>query len=198
MYSGLSAWLFQTIWYYVHSFVYHSFFPKYVLLQISGRLFSDSGPRRSSRLSSDSSVNTNANSTVVSGNGTNNSYKGGSKLNHMAFRTMAIRKGQSWANENIDEGDECLYISLLYCITSFFYMEVFPFANSFIAMLVQSFTCTSCIPPAHDIGFLVNFLLCYILSKDIKRKIHIIDGLASSFNVCLFKLVSQIEILIHC
>ncbi|KAL2586027.1 hypothetical protein AAZV13_13G029100 [Glycine max] len=73
------------------------------LRKISGRLFSDSGPRRSSRLSSDSSVNTNANSTVVSGNGTNNSYKGGSKLNHMAFRTMAIRKGQSWANENIDE-----------------------------------------------------------------------------------------------
>ncbi|KAG4911868.1 hypothetical protein AAZX31_19G038000 [Glycine max] len=74
------------------------------LRKISGRLFSDSGPRRTSRLSSDSSVNTNANSTVVSGNGTNNSYKGGSKLNHMAFRTMAIRKGQSWANENIDEG----------------------------------------------------------------------------------------------
>ena len=74
--------------------------------KISGRLFSDSGPRRSSRLSSDSSVNTNANSTVVSGNGTNNSYKGGSKVNHMAFRTMAIRKGQSWANENIDEGDD--------------------------------------------------------------------------------------------
>ncbi|KAH1076348.1 hypothetical protein GLYMA_19G042200v4 [Glycine max] len=73
------------------------------LRKISGRLFSDSGPRRTSRLSSDSSVNTNANSTVVSGNGTNNSYKGGSKLNHMAFRTMAIRKGQSWANENIDE-----------------------------------------------------------------------------------------------
>ncbi|XP_020239897.1 cell division cycle protein 27 homolog B [Cajanus cajan] len=74
------------------------------LRKISGRLFSDSGPRRSSRLSSESSLNANANSTVVSGNGTNNSYKGGSKLNHMAFRTMAIRKGQSWANENIDEG----------------------------------------------------------------------------------------------
>ncbi|RDX61912.1 Cell division cycle protein 27-like B, partial [Mucuna pruriens] len=74
------------------------------LRKISGRLFSDSGPRRSSRLSSESSVNSNANSTVVSGNGTNNSCKGGSKLNHMTFRTMAIRKGQSWANENIDEG----------------------------------------------------------------------------------------------
>ncbi|KAL2335320.1 hypothetical protein Fmac_016533 [Flemingia macrophylla] len=74
------------------------------LRKISGRLFSDSGPRRSSRLSSESSLNANANSTVVSGNATNNSYKGGSKLNHMAFRSMTIRKGQSWANENIDEG----------------------------------------------------------------------------------------------
>ncbi|XP_027922455.1 cell division cycle protein 27 homolog B-like [Vigna unguiculata] len=74
------------------------------LRKISGRLFSDSGPRRSSRLSSSESVNANANSAVVSGNGNNNSYKGGSKVNHVAFRAMAIRKGQSWANENIDEG----------------------------------------------------------------------------------------------
>ncbi|CAJ1947310.1 unnamed protein product [Sphenostylis stenocarpa] len=68
------------------------------------RLFSDSGPRRSSRLSGGENVKANANSTVVSGSGNNNSYKGGSKLNHMAFRSMAIRKGQSWANENINEG----------------------------------------------------------------------------------------------
>lgn len=103
--------------YKTHRFTIH-LFPKYILLQISGRLFSDSGPRRTSRLSSDSSVNTNANSTVVSGNGTNNSYKGGSKLNHMAFRTMAIRKGQSWANENADEGDGSLYIAY-HCFTVF-------------------------------------------------------------------------------
>ncbi|KAJ1380807.1 Tetratricopeptide-like helical domain superfamily [Sesbania bispinosa] len=74
------------------------------LRKISGRLFSDSGPRRSSRLSSEASVNANANATVVSGNGTSNSYKGGSKLSPMAFRSMTVRKGQSWANENIDEG----------------------------------------------------------------------------------------------
>ncbi|KAL2959288.1 hypothetical protein AAZX31_18G259900 [Glycine max] len=76
------------------------------LRKISGRLFSDSGSRRSSRLSSDASVNANANATVVSGNGTNNSskYLGGSKLSTMAFRSMAVRKGQSWANENADEG----------------------------------------------------------------------------------------------
>ena len=103
----------------------------------------------------------------------------------MAFRTMAIRKGQSWANENIDEGDECLYISLLCCISLLYYMEMFPFVNSFIAMFVKSFTCTSCIPPADDVRFLVNFLLCYSLSKDIRRKIHIIDGLVSSFSLCL-------------
>ncbi|KOM56340.1 hypothetical protein LR48_Vigan10g223200 [Vigna angularis] len=75
-----------------------------IVASLVGRLFSDSGPRRSSRLSSSESVNANANSAVVSGNGNNNSYKGGSKLNHVAFRAMAIRKGQSWANENIDEG----------------------------------------------------------------------------------------------
>ncbi|XP_061362082.1 cell division cycle protein 27 homolog B-like [Gastrolobium bilobum] len=76
------------------------------LRKISGRLFSDSGPRRSLRLSSDASVNANANATVLSGNGTNNSskYLGGSKLSTVAFRTMAVRKGQSWANENVDEG----------------------------------------------------------------------------------------------
>ncbi|KAL9323631.1 hypothetical protein ACSQ67_008488 [Phaseolus vulgaris] len=69
--------------------------------KISGTLFPDSGPRRSSRLSSSENVNANANSTFVSGNGTN---KGSSKLNHVAFHSMATRKGQSWANENIDEG----------------------------------------------------------------------------------------------
>ncbi|XP_057436249.1 cell division cycle protein 27 homolog B isoform X2 [Lotus japonicus] len=76
------------------------------LRKISGRLFSDSGPRRSPRLSNDASANPNANATVVSGNGTSNSskYLGGSKLSSMAFRTMTVRKGQSWANENVDEG----------------------------------------------------------------------------------------------
>ncbi|KAF7822341.1 cell division cycle protein 27-like protein B-like isoform X1 [Senna tora] len=76
------------------------------LRKISGRLFSDSGPRRSTRLANDASANLNASTTVVSGNGNNNSskYLGGSKLSSMAFRSMTVRKGQSWANENIDEG----------------------------------------------------------------------------------------------
>lgn len=86
------------------------------MFQISGRLFSDSGPRRSSRLSGDASVNANPNTTAVSGNGTSYSskYFSGSKLNSTAFRSVTVRKGQPWANENIDEGDEFLNITLFY------------------------------------------------------------------------------------
>ncbi|KAJ7973805.1 Cell division cycle protein 27 like B [Quillaja saponaria] len=79
------------------------------LRKISGRLFSDSGPRRSTRLSGEAGLNSNASNasvTVVAGNGTSNSskYLGGSKLSSMSFRSMTSRKGQSWPNENIDEG----------------------------------------------------------------------------------------------
>lgn len=75
------------------------------LRKISGRLFSDSGPRRSTRLSGEAGVNTSLSSTMVVGNGTSNSskYLGASKLSSMAFRAVTVRKGQSWANENIDE-----------------------------------------------------------------------------------------------
>ncbi|XP_022987616.1 cell division cycle protein 27 homolog B-like isoform X3 [Cucurbita maxima] len=73
------------------------------LRKISGRLFSDSGPRRSSRLAGEAVANTNVN---AANNGTTNStkYLGGSKLNSITLRSMAVRKGQSFANENIDEG----------------------------------------------------------------------------------------------
>ncbi|XP_041000913.1 cell division cycle protein 27 homolog B-like [Juglans microcarpa x Juglans regia] len=76
------------------------------LRKISGRLFSDSGPRRSTRLSGDAGANSNVSATMVVGNGTSNSskYLGGSKLSSMAFRAVTIRKVQSWTNENIDEG----------------------------------------------------------------------------------------------
>ncbi|XP_062149461.1 cell division cycle protein 27 homolog B-like [Alnus glutinosa] len=76
------------------------------LRKISGRLFSDSGPRRSTRLSGDAGANTNVSATLVVGNGTSNSskYLGGSKLSSMAFRAMTVRKSQSWTSENIDEG----------------------------------------------------------------------------------------------
>lgn len=77
-------------------------------LQISGRLFSDSGPRRSSRLAGEAGANTNASGAGAANNGTTNStkYLGGSKLNSITFRSMAVRKGQSFANENIDEGNK--------------------------------------------------------------------------------------------
>ncbi|XP_022754989.1 cell division cycle protein 27 homolog B-like isoform X2 [Durio zibethinus] len=76
------------------------------LRKISGRLFSDSGPRRSTRLTGDTGANTNANTAAVAGNGTNNSskYLGSSKLSSVAPRTVTVRKGQSWVNENIEEG----------------------------------------------------------------------------------------------
>ncbi|CDY35917.1 hypothetical protein BRARA_G00104 [Brassica rapa] len=75
------------------------------LRKISGRLFSDSGPRRSSRLSADSGANTNASVATVSGNGNNTSkYLGGSKLGSLGLRSVTLRKGNSWANENMDEG----------------------------------------------------------------------------------------------
>ncbi|KAB1224409.1 hypothetical protein CJ030_MR2G016298 [Morella rubra] len=80
--------------------------PSPMASQISGRLFSDSGPRRSTRLSGDTGANANVSATVVVGNVTNNSskYLGGSKLSSMAFRAVTVRKSQSWTNENMDEG----------------------------------------------------------------------------------------------
>ncbi|KAI4376583.1 hypothetical protein MLD38_014329 [Melastoma candidum] len=75
------------------------------LRKISGRLFADSGPRRSTRLAdAGSNASTNAASTL--GNGTNNSskYLGSSKLSNVSFRSVTGRKGQSWPNENSEEG----------------------------------------------------------------------------------------------
>ncbi|XP_030473195.2 cell division cycle protein 27 homolog B-like isoform X1 [Syzygium oleosum] len=76
------------------------------LRKISGRLFSDSGPRRSTRLAGDAGANASTNATSVAGNGTSNSskYLGSSKLSSVALRAVTVRKGQSWANENSDEG----------------------------------------------------------------------------------------------
>ncbi|XP_044464916.1 cell division cycle protein 27 homolog B isoform X2 [Mangifera indica] len=76
------------------------------LRKISGRLFSDSGPRRSTRLSGEAGNNANASVTMVAGNGTSSSSKhlGGSKFSSVALRSVTVRKGQSWANENVDEG----------------------------------------------------------------------------------------------
>ncbi|PSS10191.1 Cell division cycle protein 27 B like [Actinidia chinensis var. chinensis] len=76
------------------------------LRKISGRLFSDSGPRRSTRLAVEAAVSTNSNATTVTGNGTSHSskYLGGSKMSSVTYRSVAVRKGQSWENESFDEG----------------------------------------------------------------------------------------------
>ncbi|KAF5952352.1 hypothetical protein HYC85_010296 [Camellia sinensis] len=76
------------------------------LRKISGRLFSDSGPRRSTRLAGEAAASTNSSSMTVAGNGTSHSskYLGGSKLSSVTFRSVTVRKGQSWANESFDEG----------------------------------------------------------------------------------------------
>lgn len=74
------------------------------LRKISGRLFPDSGPRRSSRLAGEAMGNNNSSTSVVSGNGTNHSSKGVSKLNPVTLRSVTTRKGQSWNNEPVTEG----------------------------------------------------------------------------------------------
>lgn len=81
------------------------------LRKVSGRLFStDSVPRRSLRLAADAAATTNSNHTQVGGNGTSHSsakYFGGvssSRLNSTSFRSVTVRKGQSWATESLDEG----------------------------------------------------------------------------------------------
>ncbi|XP_038984046.1 cell division cycle protein 27 homolog B isoform X2 [Phoenix dactylifera] len=83
------------------------------LRKVSGRLFSDSGPRRSTRLSGEAAANTNSNASQLGGNGTNHSsakYLGGlysssssSKTNSTVLRSVTLRRGQPWANENFDE-----------------------------------------------------------------------------------------------
>ncbi|KAK3041184.1 hypothetical protein RJ639_028663 [Escallonia herrerae] len=75
------------------------------LRKISGRLFSDSGPRRSTRHAAEAAVHLNS-TTTTAGNGTGHSsnHLGGSKLSSAAFRSVTVRKGQSWSNENFDEG----------------------------------------------------------------------------------------------
>ncbi|KAI3800749.1 hypothetical protein L1987_28843 [Smallanthus sonchifolius] len=76
------------------------------LRKISGRLFSDSGPRRSTRLAGEGvSVANISGATVAAGNGTHHSSKyPSSKLGSAAFRSVTVRKGQSWSTETFNEG----------------------------------------------------------------------------------------------
>ncbi|KAM0942496.1 putative tetratricopeptide-like helical domain superfamily [Dioscorea sansibarensis] len=84
------------------------------LRKVSGRLFSDSGPRRSTRLSGEATAGINSNAPQAGGGiGTNHSsssrFLGGfssssSKSSSAAFRTMTGRKGPSCISESFDEG----------------------------------------------------------------------------------------------
>jgi len=82
-----------------------------IYFQISGRLFSDSGPRRSTRLAGEAGGNTSATSTASTGNGISHStkYMGSSRLSNAGLRSVTIRKGQGWASESFEEGD-CLIL----------------------------------------------------------------------------------------
>ncbi|KAL9239384.1 hypothetical protein vseg_013715 [Gypsophila vaccaria] len=73
------------------------------LRKISGRLFSDSIPRRSTRLAGEVGANTTATST---GNGTSHSTKhlGNSRLNSSGLRSVTIRKSTTSTGETFDEG----------------------------------------------------------------------------------------------
>ncbi|KAJ8498732.1 hypothetical protein OPV22_009284 [Ensete ventricosum] len=81
------------------------------LRKVSGRLFSDSGPRRSTRLSAEASIIANSNAPV-GGNGSNHSAKflGGlsssspTKANIASSRSLTFKKGQSWIAESFEEG----------------------------------------------------------------------------------------------
>ncbi|PUZ66224.1 hypothetical protein GQ55_3G289900 [Panicum hallii var. hallii] len=86
------------------------------LKKVSGRLFnqsSDSMPRRSARLSRDTTINSNSNSNIsqFGGNGTDHSSgklrvnsSTPSKLCSTAVRSVQVRKGKPRATENFDEG----------------------------------------------------------------------------------------------
>ncbi|OVA20244.1 Tetratricopeptide repeat-containing domain [Macleaya cordata] len=78
------------------------------LRKVSGRLFSDSGPRRSTRLAAEVAASTNSNTTQVGGNGTSHSSKylgalsSSSRLSSAALRSVTVRK--TWASESFEEG----------------------------------------------------------------------------------------------
>ncbi|CAO2826956.1 unnamed protein product [Amaranthus hypochondriacus] len=76
------------------------------LRKISGRLFPDSGPRRSTRLAGDTGGSSSTAATSSTGNGTNQSSKhiGNSRLSNVGLRSVTIRKGQAWASDNFEEG----------------------------------------------------------------------------------------------
>ncbi|KAL5199684.1 hypothetical protein ABZP36_020887 [Zizania latifolia] len=84
------------------------------LKKVSGRLFNqscDSVPRRSARLSRDTTINSNSNISQFGGNGTDHSSgklrvnSSTPKLCSTALRSVQVRKGKPQATENFDEGN---------------------------------------------------------------------------------------------
>lgn len=74
-------------------------------MQVSGRLFPDSGLRRSTRLSTELS-SAISNSSQIGGNGTNHSYKFLSGFSSSkTSRSVTLRKGQSCVPESVEEGN---------------------------------------------------------------------------------------------
>ncbi|XP_077215925.1 cell division cycle protein 27 homolog B-like isoform X2 [Tasmannia lanceolata] len=79
--------------------------------QVSGKLFSDSGPRRSTRLAGEATANANSNVSQVGGNGAIHTsakflrgFSSSSKMSSATSRSTTVRKGLSWFTENLDEG----------------------------------------------------------------------------------------------
>lgn len=82
------------------------------------------------------SVNTNASTSIVSGNGTSHSSKflGGSKSNSVVYRSLTIKKGQSCASENTDEGNNICLTFLIKLISSVFDFRI---SNYYFMMCAQ-------------------------------------------------------------
>ncbi|GAB2265204.1 Cell division cycle protein 27 B [Dionaea muscipula] len=75
--------------------------------KISGRLFSDSSTRRSSRLAGEQGASTNANAATGNGIGHTTKYLGSSRLGSVALRSVTARKVQAWGGESFEEGIRC-------------------------------------------------------------------------------------------
>ncbi|XP_068652292.1 cell division cycle protein 27 homolog B-like [Aristolochia californica] len=75
------------------------------LRKVSGRLFSDSAPRRSTRLAGEAA----SNAAQAGGSGTNHAsskFLGGLSSSKMTstFRSVTVRRGHTWATESLDDG----------------------------------------------------------------------------------------------
>lgn len=74
--------------------------------KISGRLLSDSGPRKSTQLSGETRGNNDTSATIPTANGASRStkYLANSRLNAAGFCFVTTPKGLAWASENFEGG----------------------------------------------------------------------------------------------